>query len=181
MLADLVVVDKYQRGYARMAAVLNCDPNFSIVRKYGWLHSRVLLHLQVELEGLEDDLQKLDDVQAERARFNEDKGHWCERLDKSPRKKLLAKIKPKLAEYDDLVHRLQRKNAMKRPTSTNQNSVMQGAFQSFAGFEAEWTCQTEDLVALADDAAEQYWFNFCLYYARLLAPRLFRVRLRGFP
>ena len=47
--------------------------------------------------------------------------------------------------------------------------------------EADWTFRTEDLVALADDAAEQSWFNYVMHYAWILAPRLFTVSLKDFP
>ena len=33
-LADLFEVDSYPRGYARMAAFLDCDANLSVIRKY---------------------------------------------------------------------------------------------------------------------------------------------------
>ncbi|CAF9906334.1 MAG: hypothetical protein ALECFALPRED_002202 [Alectoria fallacina] len=145
-------LDSYPRGYPRMAACQACDANFSIYRKFGWLHNRVLLHLQAELSKLEFDLQTIDDKQAESREFKE---------------------RTKLAEYDALVFRLQRKNTMKRPTRTNQSSVMRRACTSVVASEAEWTFRTDDLVALADDAAEQSWFNYMMHYAWILAPRLF--------
>ena len=179
--ADQVAVGSYQKGYARLAAYLECDANFSIVRKYGWLHNRVLLHLQAELGRLERGLQELDDRQIQRGPYKERVGLWCDGRDKTERKEMLAEIKTKLAEYDDLVFRLQKKNAMKRPIKTSQESVMKFVFQSVVASEADWIYhRTDDLVALASDVAEQDWFNFVMGYARDLAPRLFRVRPKNF-
>lgn len=163
-----------------MAALVDCDPNFSIYRKLRWLHNRVLLHLQAELARLELDLQVIDNKQAERGRFEEQNDLWCDTGDMTRRKKLLAEIKTKLAEYDDLVFRSEKKNAMMRPTRTNQISAMHSACQSLALMEAKWIFRSDDLVALGDDAAEQSWLNTVVYYARMLAPRLFRVRHKSF-
>lgn len=52
-----------------MAATCDCDAKFSICRKFGWLHNRVLLHLQAELARLEYDLEWIDAAQAERQEF----------------------------------------------------------------------------------------------------------------
>lgn len=168
-------LDSYARDYARMAALVDCDPNFSIYRKLRWLHYRVLLHLQAELARLELDLQVIDNKQAERRRFEEQTDLWCDTGDMTRRKKLLAEIKTKLAEYDDLVFRPEKKNAMMRPTRTNQISAMHSACQSLALMEAKWIFRSDDLVAPGDDAAEQSWLNTVVYYARMLAPRLFRA------
>lgn len=164
-----------------MAAVYNCDANFSACRKFGWLHNRVLLHLQAELGRLEDELQDLDDEQAAKLQFKERRGLWCDVLDKSIRKDMLAKIRMKLAEYDDLVFRLQKKHAMKRPTRENRSTVLVDACQNSVASEAEWTFRTDDLIALADDAAEQDWYNFVMRHATNLAPRLFKVRSEDIP
>lgn len=103
------VVDSYPQGYARMAACNNCHPNFSIYRKYGWLHKFFLLHLQAELARLEDELREIDKWQAARAQFEERRGLWCEVMSNSRRKTVLAEIKTKLAIYNDLFFRLQKK------------------------------------------------------------------------
>lgn len=89
-------------------------------------------------------------------------------------------MKTKLAEYDGLIFRLRKKNAMKRPTRINQNSVAQSAFQNVTSGEAIWTFRLDDLVALADDATEQSCFSSVIFYARIFAPRLFKVRLKSY-
>lgn len=112
-------VELYANGYPRMATVYDCDASFSACRKFGWLHNRVLLHLQAELGRPEDELQDLDDEQAAKLQFKARKGLWCDVADKLKRKEMLAEMRMKLAEHDDLVFRLGKQHAMKRPTRAN--------------------------------------------------------------
>ncbi|KAF6237541.1 hypothetical protein HO173_004431 [Letharia columbiana] len=53
-------LDEYPVGYPQLAAFEDCDPAFLICRKFGWLHTRLLLHLQDDLEKLEWDLEQVD-------------------------------------------------------------------------------------------------------------------------
>ena len=59
----------YSEGYGRLAAFEDCDPNFLIYRKFGWLHNRLLLHLQDELKKLEEDLERLDRWELEKGDY----------------------------------------------------------------------------------------------------------------
>ena len=86
-----------------MAASHECHANFCMYRKFSWLHNRVLLHLQAELAKLENKLQRLDDEQTASDRFREQVCVYIDARDNSNRKQMLAEIKAKLAEYDDLV------------------------------------------------------------------------------
>lgn len=98
MAANNKQVNKQPVGYGMLAAVLDCDPNFLICRKYGRLHVRVLLHLQDELAELEEELEDLDQ---EDYKENE-RQLTSRRLDdeiSGERKELLRKINSKLIEY----------------------------------------------------------------------------------
>ncbi|KAL9121480.1 MAG: hypothetical protein Q9187_001958 [Circinaria calcarea] len=53
-------MDEYLPGYGKLAAIEDCDPNFLIYRKFGWLHNRVLLHYQDELAEYEEQLEDID-------------------------------------------------------------------------------------------------------------------------
>ncbi len=98
-----VAVDRYPPGYGRVAAFEDCDPSFSLFRKFGWLHSRVLLHLQDELQELEEELESLDDWEFS---SGDKKRLKNRRIDygrpNAPRKALLIKIGAKLAEYGEI-------------------------------------------------------------------------------
>ena len=52
-----VTVDQYPSSYGKFAAIENIHSDFSICRKFGWLHSYALLHLQDELVKLEAKLE----------------------------------------------------------------------------------------------------------------------------
>ena len=86
-----------------MAAYEDSDPSFLIYRKFGWLHNRVLLHLQdelVDLEGQLEDLDKWEVLTGNPAKLG------CRRLDdaapeESERRKLLIACREKLTEYGE--------------------------------------------------------------------------------
>lgn len=162
-------MDDYQRGYSRLAAFQDCDPNFSVYRKHGWLHNRVLLHLQAELQELEHEIQMVEEMQAERGLL---KGLRCDHIDKPRTKELLAEAKAKLADYDDLLLRLQKKHAMKKPTRAMQHSVMKFAFASLVNMDTHWICLTDDLVALADDTDGSWFFKKIMFWVARLVPDL---------
>ena len=154
-------MDDYDQGYGKVAAFEDCDPNFLIYRKFGWLHNRVILHTQDELQELEERLEGLDkwevsdgdkEILKHRREDDEDPD--------SPRKELLKTIKAKLAEYDELVFRLQKKTEIRKPTKRNQNSVYNliNTSHSLTSSEALWIRQWDDLMAPAYNA-EHGWFN----------------------
>jgi hypothetical protein len=47
-------------GYPKVATFLDSDENFMICRRFGYLHWRVLLDKQRELQYLEDSLSEMD-------------------------------------------------------------------------------------------------------------------------
>ena len=93
-------MDEYDRGYGKAAAFEDCDPNFLIYRKFGWLHNRVLLHLQDELQELEQKLESFDKWEVSNGdprklvhrRIDDNSKH-------SPRKAILKEVNEKLEEY----------------------------------------------------------------------------------
>ena len=97
-----MTVDDHPRGYPQLAAFVNCDENFLIARKYGFLRSRVLLYRQDELSVLENALIKLDADDEEKRTFALHSRKRDEETDKDPvysRKALIQKIDDKLKEY----------------------------------------------------------------------------------
>jgi hypothetical protein len=96
-------VEECPRGYPRLAAFLDSDPNFMLFRRFGFLHARVLLNKQDELRVLE---KQLDQVDGEDERENH-KLLECRVRDarhqpcggKKGRQALLQDIEKKLTEY----------------------------------------------------------------------------------
>ena len=92
----------YHPGYGRLAAFEACDPSFLICRKFSWLHTRLLLHLQDELQEMERELERLDKHDHQRGdelmlrASREDR-----KRPKAQRPKLLLRIHEKLKEYGD--------------------------------------------------------------------------------
>ena len=94
------VVDDHPRGYPQLAAFASSDDNFLMCRRFGYLHSRVLLHRQDELAELEKTLLAMDEEDAEldelalQSRRRDDG-----RPEEPSRKSLIAKIDTKLKDY----------------------------------------------------------------------------------
>lgn len=53
-------MEDHPEGYPRLAAYADSDECFMILRRFGWIHQRLLLHRQDELRELEDTLSDMD-------------------------------------------------------------------------------------------------------------------------
>lgn len=175
LIHRLRLVDEYAPGYGKAAAFEDCDPGFLIYRKFAWLHNRVLLHAQDELQELEGTLESLDTWEASEGdrrklahrRIDENKSG-------SPRKDLLIKIKEKLAEYDETLFRMQKKQAIRKPTKRNQNSVYNliTTSKSIGSSESVWIRQWDDLAALAHDTECGWFSGFIEDTLRVISPKI---------
>ena len=98
---DFVIqVSAYDKGYGKVAAFENCDPNFLICRKFSWLHSRLLLSFQDDLQKLERDLEREEEI--ERKYGNPIKLQSRSKYNKGSnqkRQKILTGIHQKLKDY----------------------------------------------------------------------------------
>lgn len=94
------LVDDHPKGYPQFAAFMNCDDNFLMCRRFGFLHDRVLLYRQDELTQLERDLVEMDSLDAEedplslQSRKRDDAREF-----ELTRKGLIDKIDSKLKQY----------------------------------------------------------------------------------
>ena len=108
-----------------------------------------MLHLQAELQVIEEHIRRIDKIQSERGQENP----LCyDHIEVPAKTKLLAEAKAKLAEYDGLLFRLKKENAMKKPTRDSKNSVFNFVAPSLIGSDTNWICRTNDLVVLEDEA-----------------------------
>ena len=62
---DSCLVEQCAEGYPRLAAFLDSDDNFMIYRRFGFLSSRLLLDQQDKLRLLEEELNAIDQNDAE--------------------------------------------------------------------------------------------------------------------
>lgn len=58
-------MEEKHRGYRSLSTFLDSDENFMIYRRFGYLHSRVLLRKQDQLRVLENQLDMYDNEDAE--------------------------------------------------------------------------------------------------------------------
>jgi hypothetical protein len=90
-------------GYPRLAAFINSDENFKLYRQFGYVHTRVLLHMQCELASMEVTLKRMDnwdDGDPERRVCLRSQGASSRKTPK--REELLGEFRGKLKEYGKL-------------------------------------------------------------------------------
>lgn len=94
-------VDEYPDGFPRFAAWMNCDVNFLLARRYGWLHTRVMMFRQSELHDLEVELNAIDEQLLEEDDTDALADHQSFAFGEAGkvRTKLMQRIDDKLEEY----------------------------------------------------------------------------------
>ena len=95
-------MEEYPEGIPRLSAFLDSDDSFKIFRKFGKCHTRLLLHLQFEIDELSKELNELDrsDAADENMEYRLQGVEHAENWDNT-QQDLLHKIKVKLFEYGD--------------------------------------------------------------------------------
>lgn len=102
-------MEDFPKGYPRQAAFADSDESFMIYRRFGYIHSRLLLNKQDELRELEASLRNMDLIDARNAEGKlclqsreldverDEKREKAEGLDS--RRKLLERIEQKTLQY----------------------------------------------------------------------------------
>ena len=91
-------------GFPRLAAFQSSEANFALYRSFSYLHSRILLDLQEEIRGLENELDEKDwddfEDEPDRLRSREvDVSKAANEGEARNRRVILREIKSKLIEY----------------------------------------------------------------------------------
>lgn len=151
-------MQKYPHGYPLLAAFQSSESSFSIYRSFDYLHSRVILELQDELRELEDGLAILDksDERPERkkcltSRTADRNFAKREKLICSKRSGMLATIREKLVNYDELMIKARELNAFQRPSKRDYFSLRRWFFNKKPlnyHREEEFVKRKEDLITL---------------------------------
>ena len=95
---NILVLESYPQGYPRLAAFLALDQDFTIFKRFDYLHMRSLLEQQDELAELQERLDRCDDAEPTRL------GLSSRRQDDNPeRRDLLQQVTAKLRVYDECV------------------------------------------------------------------------------
>lgn len=154
-------LDKYDSGYGKVAAIGDLDGDFLVFRKFGWLHNYALLYLQDELVQQQDEIEAFDRWESR----NGDPTKLVSRrkdhaFRESRRKELVGKLHVKLAQYDELLLRMQRIQAIKRPTERSQSNVSNliSNTRSLVSDESDWIRHGPDLAAVGR-SSEYGWLN----------------------
>jgi hypothetical protein len=91
-------------------------------RQFGYLHTRVLLYKQCEIQDLENQLQDMDEKDekdSERSRLALASRKRDDARKGAPRKTLLMKIDEKLKDYDELFMRMRCMSTVSKPRARN--------------------------------------------------------------
>lgn len=122
-------VEDYPLGYPRVSYVLDSDDSFMMYRRFGQLHSRLLLHKQDQLREMEEELltmDKQDELLEENQIYLKCRADDDERDPprRGPsRKQLLGSIQSTLLEYGQILQQAHSLQGMNRPTDRDHSSV----------------------------------------------------------
>lgn len=142
----------YPAGYSRYAAFIDTDDNFRIYRRFGTLRNRVLLHRQLELSLLEDELDELDQSDNNGARaYRLASIQYDKAQQDSMRTDLVERIDTKLEQYDTLLARERQSLAMEKPTKRNHLNLINYVWNTrmIAQAEAGVLNRLDDFVVLS--------------------------------
>lgn len=120
------ILENCPNGFPRLAAFQSSEANFSLYRSFSYLHSRLLLDLQDEITCLEKELDDVDwdDDGDDRLRSREIDVQKAEGDgDSRNRRQILAEIKTKLMEYDEILIKARELESFQRPSDRNYRSV----------------------------------------------------------
>ncbi|KAF4538997.1 uncharacterized protein LTHEOB_1351 [Lasiodiplodia theobromae] len=154
-------IDYHPMGYPRLGAFINSDENFLMCRRYGLLHTRVMLYRQDELRELEEKLLGLDaEDEDENPRMLNSRVR-DDRRENQERRKLILEIDEKLKEYDDCV--LRARAMAQLPLTSDRNYKSVSSYVTNNGplvckESSTFTDRRQDFVALVDPK-EGSWFD----------------------
>jgi hypothetical protein len=163
-------VKDHPKGYPQLAAFLNSDDDFAIVRRFGKASCRTILHLQSELCNLEEKLSELDRSDARpgsptlyRLQSIRHQDNWD-----PAQRQLTLELQEKLTTYckqpltlkgfqglilyiDDFVLKDTQMRALGKPLKCDQRSVLNWITTKRPVMKGEddWILNRHDLVALA--------------------------------
>ncbi|KAI9708104.1 MAG: hypothetical protein M1820_004308 [Bogoriella megaspora] len=123
--AEIIVkkVGSAPEGYPELAEFLDFDNGLSVYRRFGWLHSRVLLQKQADISRIERYLRSSDTMnEGDKSRPNtmsDGRGKL-----KQDRNKLLAKAEEMLTQYDQFLLQAQELTQMESPSTRQYGNVL---------------------------------------------------------
>lgn len=159
-------LEDYPLGYPRVSYLLNSDDSFMMYRRFGQLHSRLLLHKQDQLREMEEELlaldkrdDKLEDTQIYLKCRSEDDERDPPKRGRS-RKELLEQIEKTLMEYGSVLTQANQLQGLNRPTDRDHASVSHYFHneQPLMEQDRDWLYRKEDLVTIRE-GREHAWLD----------------------
>ena len=154
-------MEDHPRGYPRLAAYTNSDVNTRLYRRFGYARTRVLLYTQDEISCLEQDLAKLDEEDhAEQPYILNSRRYDEGRPIESKRKRLIAELKAKLHEYDDLLLREKRLLEIEEPSRRDYRSHLNHIWneKDLCREEYDFVFHKDDMISLGA-GSENGWLE----------------------
>ncbi|KAL8929051.1 MAG: hypothetical protein Q9208_001494 [Pyrenodesmia sp. 3 TL-2023] len=179
-------IDDHPRGYPKLAAFMISSDNFSMCRRFAFLHSRVLLHRQDELAEMEKTLLAMDDEDAEldeeSALALQSRRRDDQRPEQPSRKSLIDRIDSKLKDYDDLTMRIRAMVSIPKPSERDYSSFYRwiDAEKPLCREETKFVKHQDDFIALAEKQ-EGGWFDGVLEDLLSIFPRPFTRAILSSP
>ena len=163
----------FPHGYPQLAAYTNSEDNRHICRRFGYIRSRLLLYVQDEVQQLEKRLADLDssDEASEETAYRLNSRRWDEE-NSTERKDLIATLKAKLKEYDELV--LREHQMLKISTPSRKNHIRYFNYiwneRPLCREEYEFVFHADDMLDLATEP-ESEWVGGVIDFILALLPR----------
>jgi len=159
--SNIRILDDKYRGYRSLSTFLDSDENFMLYRRFGYLHSRLLLRKQDKLRKLEAELDEFDEedangtLQQRRLLMSRDCDEAADRREPEgtrTRTMILDDIEENLAKYDEWILKAQKMVALNRPAARDFKSVEAYIFDKkpLVDEECGFIYQQEDLITLRD-------------------------------
>jgi len=108
----MIQVEKCPNGYPRLAAFNASEQNFMLYRGFSCVHARLLLHLQMSIQKLEEELDGMDNfhdsIDDEKTRLRSwdlDEGACKEEKEEGDRTRadVLEELRIKVCQYGEMV------------------------------------------------------------------------------
>ncbi|OCL02525.1 hypothetical protein AOQ84DRAFT_401166 [Glonium stellatum] len=156
------ILENCPNGFPRLAAFQSSEANFSLYRSFSYLHSRLLLDLQDEITCLEKELDDVDwdDDGEDRLQSREiDVQKAKDEGNVRSRRHIMAEIKSKLMEYDEILIKARELESFQRPSDRNYRSVRRYYHNTKPLMDAEMDSirSKEDIVSLRNG---REWASF---------------------
>ncbi|TID27266.1 hypothetical protein E6O75_ATG00033 [Venturia nashicola] len=154
---DTRTLEGSPNGYPRVSTFLASEPNFSLYRGFHTLHSRVLLELQDDIAALERELDEVDRVDDETEAGKKRLANRQFDLKRSrgedgfrPRREILAELRTKLLEYDELLIKARDIQGFQKPSHRDYKSVRTWFWnlKPLVSKEAGFIKKKEDIITL---------------------------------